>query len=82
MKSLPLLLAALFATPAFADTYQIRIPAAIDPAVAASLETPGQAKLSLSPGTYDFGGVPLEQTGRYTFNLSNVGDKAALLKLL
>ena len=79
MKTLPFLLAALFASPAFADSYQIRIPASIDPAVAASLETPGQAKLSLSPGTYDFGDVPIEQSGRYTFNLSNVGDKAAYL---
>jgi len=59
--------------------HQIRIPAAIDPQVAASLETPGQAKLSLSPGSYDFGDVPIEQSGRYTFNLSNIGDKAAYL---
>ena len=79
MKTLPFLLAAIFASPAFADSYQIRIPAAIDPAVAASLETPGQARLSLSPGTYDFGDVPIEQSGRYTFSLSNVGDKAAYL---
>lgn len=79
MKIIPFLLGAIFASPAFADSYQIRIPASIDPAAAASLETPGQAKLSLSPGTYDFGGVPLEQSGRYTFNLSNVGDKAAYL---
>ncbi len=49
---------------------QAWIPAAIDPQVAASLETPGQAKLSLSPGTYDFGGVPLEQSGRYTMTSS------------
>ena len=79
MKIIPFLLGALFASPAFAGSYQIRIPAAIDPQVAASLETPGQAKLSLSPGTYDFGDVPIEQSGRYTFNLSNVGDKAAYL---
>jgi len=79
VKIIPLLLGALFASPVFAGSYQIRIPAAIDPAVAASLETPGQARLSLSPGTYDFGDVPIEQSGRYTFSLSNVGDKAAYL---